>query len=169
MTSRDKAVEAACPWHGDNTELDVNDNGNGCFWVVCNKSGCGCEGPYAQSEAEAWEKWNCRAASAAEGGEAVAWRGRSHGMAWEFSSKDPRPYNVFDEVEPLFPSPQRELEERDAAFWRAACSRAEEREERLKEACEQEAGRRHHIEQLLAEHHEKLCCAAPEQSQGDVK
>lgn len=52
--------------------------------------------------------------------------------------------------------------------WRNACSRAEEREETLKEACEQEAGRRHHVEQLLAEKHEIICCLAAPASPSPV-
>lgn len=50
----------ACPWHGSPENLEVEDNGGGCFWVVCTLSGCGCEGPYAHSEAEARTAWNTR-------------------------------------------------------------------------------------------------------------
>jgi len=50
-----------CPWHGDATDLQLEDNGIGCFWVVCTRNNCGCEGPYGHSPEEAWEKWNRRA------------------------------------------------------------------------------------------------------------
>lgn len=51
-------MNGPCPWHGDNTDLETDSSGPNCFWVVCAKPGCGCEGPYGETEEEAWEKWN---------------------------------------------------------------------------------------------------------------
>jgi len=50
-----------CPWHGTSDDLGFDDNGVGTVWVVCNKVGCGCEGPYGHSTEEAIAKWNSRA------------------------------------------------------------------------------------------------------------
>lgn len=48
-----------CPFCG-NDKQHIGSNGVGSFWVCC-EDGCGCEGPYRQSEAEAVEAWNTRA------------------------------------------------------------------------------------------------------------
>lgn len=59
-----------CPFCG-NDKQHMGSNDVGSFWVCC-EDGCGCEGPYRPSEAEAIQAWNNRAtltaapASAAE-------------------------------------------------------------------------------------------------------
>lgn len=56
-----------CPWHGDHRDLLMESSGPSCFWIVCNRSSCGCEGPYARTEAEAIAAWNRRSPVLASG------------------------------------------------------------------------------------------------------
>ena len=64
MTNKvDNERLAVCPWHGTNDDLDIQDNQVGCFWVICTKHGCGCEGPYAHSVEDAIAAWNTRASA----------------------------------------------------------------------------------------------------------
>jgi len=47
-----------CPFCG-NDKWHAEDNSVGSYWIVC-EDGCGCEGPYRQSEPEAIKAWNVR-------------------------------------------------------------------------------------------------------------
>jgi hypothetical protein len=72
MTDHEKGIEA-CPFCGEPTTAEIEDNGSGCFWVICDnvKDGCGCEGPYKHSEEDAIAAWNRRAATSKPVAEAV--------------------------------------------------------------------------------------------------
>jgi len=44
----------------------------------------------------------------------VAWRGRTEQGPWEFTSRDPSPYEVFDEIQPLFTAESLSMERNKA-------------------------------------------------------
>lgn len=61
-----------CPFCGEQPSSEVESNGLGVFWIICdnvNVGGCGCEGPYKPSEEEAAEAWNRREGAAAKDAE----------------------------------------------------------------------------------------------------
>jgi hypothetical protein len=51
-----------CPFCGGEATPEVEDNGTGCYWIICDnvKDGCGCEGPYRHSPDDARVAWNRR-------------------------------------------------------------------------------------------------------------
>jgi len=53
----------SCPFCGEPAIEQIENNGAGCFWVICDnvKGGCGCEGPYKHSPEDAVSAWNRRA------------------------------------------------------------------------------------------------------------
>lgn len=58
-----------CPFCGGDPNEDIESNGDGVFWIICDNvknNMCGCEGPYRHSEADAISAWNRRAPSKAK-------------------------------------------------------------------------------------------------------